>query len=316
MNEREDVEIKTALESNLHSEEPSEELMRNLRVMAKKPVRSHKAWWQSKLAWAGTVAAIAAIGALTLMPTKASAKTYDRILQAAGSIDAFQFLINDHKDGKHGRVSIAGSEGNVCITTDEGTVFQVNKGVMKTYDPAKNTVTEMNLGGFIDQKTIMEGMKAGMSEAMKEMDLKQMLKDYEQKYGRDHIDISGAQEENGRKVYYVTLDDKEGKNRVEMTVDYDKDLPVRIAVEGKNDEGTWTQETLMEMRFGAEVDPADLEGNIPANAKREEMDVGDMIGDAFKEMGAHGKLDFNGKEFSVGEKPKTHKGGVLGAEKP
>lgn len=284
MNQHEDKELESAMSHLAKDQEPSEALMRNLRVMASTATRTRRAWWQNpRLAAFGAGAAALAIIAMTLTPAKASAKTYDMLIQAANTVHNFQLVVNSKEKGKQEHVSIAGTTGKFVIKTSEGPIIRIAEGEMEVYDPGENTVTHIKSGGMIDGKMIQEQVEAGIAEGLKEMNLQKMLKDYERQYGRENIHISPIVEEGGKAVYRVLLSSPKEPQRVTLTVDAKSDLPVRIIAEEKGEKSGWSEEANIEMKYGADVDPNLLEPDFPAKAKHETIDIGKLMSDGFKE---------------------------------
>ena len=284
MNEKQEIEIEAALNATLHSHEPSQALLRRLRVAGQESTRRRRHWWQSRFALVGTGAAGLAIAAMVLMPTKAVAKTYEGIVTAAGKVNAFQFSVETTDDhGKRERFSIAGADGMARMMTDDGTLLQVSHGKLEIYEPKDNTVTRFDYGDFVNDEVILEAIKAGLAEGLKQIDLKQMLKDYEAKYGKDRIRIDPVITEDGQNVYHVFLTDREQNDRVEMTVDASTDLPIRLDIEERSPTRAWKKETVMRMRFGSEVDASALDGGIPKSAKIVDMNLGSLMSKAIQE---------------------------------
>lgn len=262
---------------------PSADLKRKLRVAARE-TQPRALWWRSPLAGplslAGTVAAVVVV--TTMLPAKASAKTYDLIVAAAQRVNAFQFSIVTDENSKHEVFTIAGSDGHVVMRTGESTVMEIDPGSMSMYDQTSNTVTRFKYGSLAAAEDIAKEVQSGLAEGMKEMDLKKMLREYEQKYGSGGIRISPVMRENGRGVYHVTLASQNQPERVEMTVDATTDLPERLQVFSKDGSRGWRTSVSMEMRFGARVDDRLLRSSIPKDAKVQTIDMGAMVGDAMK----------------------------------
>jgi hypothetical protein len=284
MNEvtNQDQDIVEALRRNLPSEEPSEGLQRNLRLMARKAVTPKVRWWRTALPVACTLAAGAAVVALTLVPSQASAKSFAKLMSAVEQISSFQMTIDSTENGKHEVFSIAGVDGKFAMRADDGVILQFDADSLRFYDPEENVVTRFHLGGLVDAKMIAEKMQAGMEEGFKRSDLKQMLKEFEQKYGKEHIKISPIRSEDGHDVYDVHLEAPNEPERVDMMVNAATDLPERMLVEEKNSAGQWQHEATMEMRFGQRVDPKLLTPTFPANAKKVDVDINDLVSGAMK----------------------------------
>ena len=295
-----DLDIKEALNMSLVTEEPSQELLRELRVMASNVTPSKRPWWQPGLAIAGAAAVTVGVVTLTMTPSKATAHTFDSLMAAAAQVNAFQFNVNAHENGHETKVDIQGSNGRFSIKTDEGALMEFNKGVMKIYDPKENTLTELSVGTMFNPDMIANAVQTGISEGMKELDLKKKLKEYEQKYGKDHIQISPVTTENGHQVYHVTMEAPDEPSVVKMLVDATTDLPEKIQVKGKNGSD---EDTDVEMRFGGPERGENIPMQFPKNAKKVTIDLGAMIGDAMKEMGGNMKdsdKNFKGPESMKG----------------
>lgn len=281
MNEEKEIQI--ALMPAPMDREAPEELKRKLRVMAHQKGRRRTSMWSlSPVALVG----VTALGmvAITMMPAKASARTFDLVVAAAQSINAFQFSVVSNENAKREVITIAGSDGHVYMRSEGGTFFQLDPGSMTIYEPESKSVMRFKFGNLVDAKQVMNMVQSGIAEGMKEVDLKKMLKEYEAKYGRENIQISPV----SQGVYHVTLAAKDQPERVEMTVDASSNLPLRLVVD-KQDGGRWHNEVTMEMRFGNRVDRSLLRSTIPANVKVEEIDLGSMVGDAMKGIEGLGK---------------------------
>jgi len=279
----EDKDIQIALMPAPMDREAPEELKRKLRTMAREKTRRRTSWWSlSPIALVG----VTALGmvAVTMLPTKAAAKTFDLVVAAAQQVNAFQFSVVSNEKAKREFITIAGSDGRVYMHSAEGTFFQIEPGSMTVYEPETKEAMRFKFGNLVDAKQVMDMVHQGISEGMKEFDLKKMLKEYEAKYGRDNIRISPV----SQGAYHVTLASNQEPERVEMTVDASTNLPERLVVDSR-DGGNWHNEVTMEMRFGARVDSSLLHSNIPANAKVQEIDLGSMVGDAMKGMENLGK---------------------------
>jgi len=280
MNENiEDKDIRDALMANLSMTEPTDDLTRKLRVMAKETARPKKAWLTRGIALAGTAAACAVI-ALSLAPTKASAHSFEMLVSAAQQIHSFQLSVTSAEDGQNKPITIAGVDGRFVMRADDGLILQFDNGSLQFYDAKENTVTKFSLGPVLDTKSIAEQAKKGMGEALKGVDLKKMLKEYEDKYGKDHIKISPVQ--NGS--YFVDMEAPNDPEKIHMTVEAATDLPTQVLVQKKSATGAWAQNVRIDMKYGAKVDPLFLKPNFPANAKRVTLDLGNMVGDAMREF--------------------------------
>ena len=281
-----DLDIQEAMKMSAITEEPSEQLLRELRVMASKVTPAKRPWWQPGLAIAGAAAVTVGVVTLTMTPSKATAHTFDSLMAAAAQVNAFRFTVNSHENGHETKVAIQGSDGRFSIKTDEGAQMEFNKGLMRIYDPHENTLTELNVGSVVDPEMIANEVQAGIAEGMKELDLKKKLAEYQQKYGKDHIQISPVTSENGHQVYHVTMEAPDEPSVVKMLVDANTDLPEKIQVNGKNKSDN---DSVVEMQFGVPARGENIPMQFPKNAKKVTIDIGAMLGEAMKQMGGDPK---------------------------
>lgn len=279
MNDKLENEIQNALQPA----PMDEKLTRRLRVLAHETPSRRRNPFYLPASMAAGVAAVVVV--TTMLPAKASAKSFDLIVAAAQRVDAFQFSIVSNENAKREYITIAGSGGQVYMRAGDSAVMEFGPGSMSVYDPDEKKVMRFKLGGLVDVDTIAREVRSGVAEGLKEMDLKKMLQDYRQKYGEKGVRISPITSEGGRRVYHVTLASQSEPERVEMTVDAATDLPDKLQVVTKGARPLLT----MEMRFGARVDPRFLRSSIPAGAKVEEIDLGAMVGDAMKGIETLGK---------------------------
>lgn len=282
MKEDNEDQIQIALQPAPMDRAPSEDLLRRLRVLAHEtPQKSKLGWLKLAVPAGAAVAAASLIAVTTMMPAKASARTFDLIEEAAAQVNSFQFSVISNEQNKHEAFTIAGSDGHVYMRTGEGGLMEVTPGAMSIYDPTERTVTRIKFGTSMDAQEVAKQIQSGISQGLKEIDLKQMLKDYKTKYGSDGVQISPIAVEDGQRVYHVTLANKNEPERVEMTVDADSNLPAKLEVEQK-DGASWKSNVKMEMRFGIRVDQGLLRADFPKDVKVEEIDLGSMIGGAMK----------------------------------
>lgn len=279
---------------------PSENLVRKLRVLGQEtPLRTP--WWRSPFIGPATVAAtFAAIFTVTTMlPAKASAKSFDLIVAAAQNINAFQFTIHSSKEAKPEAFTIAGTDSQVFMHGGAGEAIHIEPTAMSIYDPKEQKVTRFKFPQIEGAKDIMKEIQSGIAQGLKEMDLKKMLAEYRQKYGSANAKIGPVIPENGHLVYHVWLSSPEEPERVEMTVNASSDLPERLQVDSRDGTTRWRNEMTMELRFGANVDRSLLHSSVPAGVKVEEIDINSMMGDALKEIGKAFEDEGNAKK----EKP-------------
>ena len=279
MNEDLDTPIHDALAPLRADREPSADLVHRLRVGARETARKplwRRARFSVPVMTGAAFAAVLAVG--TMLPTKASAKSFGLIVNAAQRIDAFQFSILSNDGGKRETFTIAGSDGRTVIRSDDHTIMELGAGSMSVYDPGENKVTRFKYGSLTEASGFLKEMQSGLAEGIKEMDLKKTLREYAERYGESGIRISPVVREDGRSVYHVSLASSDEPERVEMTVDAATDLPERLEVRDRDGHDS----TVMEMRYGDRVDASLLRSSIPLGAKVEEIDLGALASGALK----------------------------------
>ncbi len=287
MNPDSDKTMENALAPSPVEREPSDELMRRLRTMAREKPR--RTWWRSgrALPFAMVAGTVAVVFATTMIPAKASAKSFDMVVRAAQRINAFQFSILTDESPKREALTIAGSDGHVYLQTDGDGSMEIGPNGISAYDRKANKLTRFKFGNLVDPATAAQMAGAVQSElaaGLKEMDLKKVLEEYRRKYAASGVHVSPVEREDGRDVYHVLLASPSEPERVEMTVDAATDLPETLEV-ATQEGGRWKRALRMEMRFGARVESRLLRSPVPAGAKVEEIDLGAMVGDATKEIG-------------------------------
>ena len=57
------------------------------------------------------------------------------------------------------------------VRADKGALMQFDSTAFKIYDPTKNSILVMKLGGLVDAKTVAKEMQSGMADAFDQMDL-------------------------------------------------------------------------------------------------------------------------------------------------
>ncbi|RYG36536.1 hypothetical protein EON81_09515 [bacterium] len=270
MNHEDDTPIELALNS-LPMDGPSEDLRRRVRVAAREtPVR--RALWRSPLIGSLVATAVVAgivVGA-SLMPVKASAKSFDLIVAAAQRVNAYQFSVRTTGGGVSESFSIVGQDGRITMKGSEGMLMRFEPGSMTVYDPEQKSIVRFKFKGLAFMDELSKRSQDELSQGLDGMDLKEMLAEYRQKYGSKGIRISGISNENGHRVYRVLLATPDQPERIEMTVDAATDLPERLNVESKDGKS----QVDMSIRYGAQVDPELLKAEFPKNIKVEEIDLG------------------------------------------
>lgn len=276
--ESHDQDVRDLFDRAFAHEEPSPELLRRLRT---KTMESKRKSWRPRLAVVATGIAVLAIATFTLAPTQATAKTFEKIVAAADQVNAFQFRIHSRDNGKTEDVVITGREGEFAIKASEGAIVKFSGGAMKVYDPDEKQIVTFKVGDAKDMAKIAGEMHKGISEGLHEMDLKKLLRDYEQKYGKDHIKISPVGFDG---TYTVVLEAPQEPERITMRVNAANDLPESLKVEEKDRSGRTNEVTEIEMRFGNEVPAGDLNVEFPKDAKEMNLDFSGIAGEAMKEI--------------------------------
>jgi len=285
----EDKDIHEALNSLVPDPEPSPEMLRKLRFAAR-VTKERKAPWVGRLSMVAIGFAAVATGILVLMPTKSEAKTLDKFVRAVDQTNAFQFRIESKVAGDSGSLSIAGQDGTVTMRTNDGALMEFRTGELSIYDAEEKTITRMKVGKYLPMDEIAKGVKAGMAEGLKKMDIKKILKDYQKENGADKVQISPVRSEGTRRVYDVALASAKQTDRITFKVDAATDLPYRMEVSAPDGNGRYRETVLMEMRFGNDVDQSALRANFPANAKVQEIDLGGMVDGVIKGAENLGKM--------------------------
>lgn len=290
----EEEEIQEMLQRSVASEEPPIELQRKLQLMAREASKPKRRWWTSRKTIAAfTAAAAVMVFTFTMVPSQASAKSYDSLVAAAQKVNAFQFSIDSFEEGaKREKFTVTGADGKFAIkaTGDDGIILQFDRDSLKLYDAKDNVVTQFKLGGFVDAKMVAQQMQQGLEMGFKHLDLKKMLADYEQKYGKDHIRISRVRTENGRSIYDALMEAPNDPERVRVYVDAGTDLPYRIIAERRVPNGAWNVTSKIDLRYGAEVDRHNFGAEIPANAKTMEVDMMGLFKGAKQSVNSLGPL--------------------------
>jgi hypothetical protein len=290
----EEGEIRAMLQKSMAGDEPPTELQRKLQLMAREASKPKRSWWTSRKAiMAFTAAAAAMVMALTMTPTQAVAKSYDSLVAAAQKVNAFQFSIDSIEPGqKREKFTVTGADGKFAIkaTGEEGIILQFDRDSLNLYDAKQNVVTKFKLGGFVDAKMIAQQMQRGLEAGFKHLDLKKMLADYEKRYGKDHIRISRVRTENGRSIYDAVMEAPNDPERVRVYVDAATDLPYRIIAERRHAQGGWNVASIIDLRYGAEVDRRNFGAEIPADAKTTEVDIQGLFMGAKQSVNSLGPL--------------------------
>lgn len=318
-NNQEDREIQELMKEAPLSHETPSRLKYKLQAAAVGPRVRHTSPWHSRFAVAGIAAIVllavgvgTGIGLYGTPTLTAQAKTFQKVVNAMNNLDAFQLVVRA-KDANNGdEVNIAYTDGKFNLSTREGTVMRIEGTTMEVFDPKKNEIVEMNLGGVVDPKMIAGQIQESMRKGIEEFDIKKMLEDMEKEYGKENVHVGPIQHKSGRSTYDIKLEKPNGPERIFMTVDADNDIPVRISVE-RLQNGSYTAVSDIELRFGNDIDPNLVITEFPANAKRTKIDLGKMIeqgmqgmdgdmkglGETMKQLGESFKDKGEGKKLDI-----------------
>jgi hypothetical protein len=103
------------------------------------------------------------------------------------------------------------------------------------------------------------------------------MADYREKYGDHNISVSPVTKLDGRDVYTVRLQSPNEPERVAITADALTDLPVHVVADKRDDNGVWGNEATIDLKFDGAVDENLLNVEFPANARRVEMNLNELM---------------------------------------
>jgi hypothetical protein len=274
-------EVACAFQTAFAHDEPSVELLRRLQVKANEAYRRPSFRWTPRLrsvvALAGTLAVAGAVVLMTLTPSKAAAKSFALVQQAVDQVRSFQLLIHTKDEGKDTTFSIAAIDGRFAMRTSKGPVMKLDGKTMEIYSPQDNSVTSFKFAGMPGAETMMDQIQSGIAKGMKEIDIKKMMADYREKYGDHNISVSPVTKLDGRDVYTVRLQSPNEPERVAITADALTDLPVHVVADKRDDNGVWGNEATIDLKFDGAVDENLLNVEFPANARRVEMNLNELM---------------------------------------
>lgn len=297
----EDKEIQDLLRETPMGQTTPEDLKRRLRVMASGSKLRSQSRWAPRFAFMS--AGLVVIAALTLMfwPATASAKSFQKVIDATNMIKTFRLAIRVLEGGKEENVIVQGGEGIVDVQAPEGTHVQFADNEIRVYEAKKNELNVVKLGGMFDEQMIERVVREGVNQGLGQLDVKKMLAQFKDEFGGQNAKVSDVFEQDGQMVYTVDLSSPKESERVKITVDADSDLPLRIQVNGEH-------EVDVRVEFGHAIDIQPMEKIVPKDAKRTEVDLSKMIQGGMEELGKglqkgmNQGLKFNSKEFEKGMK--------------
>lgn len=270
MNEEEYIRKK--LTETLHSQEPSPELMRSLRGVAHRQAPK-RLFLNPRWGYGVAAVAIAGAAAMTLLPSRASAKSYEGLLRAANQVNAFQFTLKTGESSDKTTITVAGADGKFAIRSNDGAIIQFDSDSLRFYNPEANVVARFRLYGFVDAEHIVKQAQSSMADALDKLDLKKLLTDYRAKYGADHISISPVT----NNAYDVNFASPDSPEKVAVHVNASTDLPSNIVISVKGADGNWRQSSTIDLQFGPEVAANSVPATFPADAKQMNIGVNDLI---------------------------------------
>ena len=145
----EDRDIQELMRVAPMSEETPVELKSRLHRLAGMTRVRRPSVWPMRLAMAG-VAAIAVIGiGITMLPTRAEAKSFAKVREAADEINRVQLTIQDAENGEKHDCVLAATNDAFLLRTDD-MVMQLTTQSMNIYDAKKNELAEMKWPGGVD----------------------------------------------------------------------------------------------------------------------------------------------------------------------
>jgi hypothetical protein len=281
----EESEIQNLMEQAPSGTTPPE-LMANLRLMATAPRRAPSIW-PARIAMVGLAAVAATAIVVSMTPRTASARSFQRVVSAVDGENGFSFSMSgsglDDKSGKFaGKFSMSGTDHSFKMHADDGTIMEMNLNQMRIYDPKKNEVLVLQLGGVIDMKQAAKEFSSNIDKAVEQMDIKKMLSNMEKEYGKENVKISPLLQRFGKTMYTVDLEKPGQPDHVHIDVNADTDLPEKIEMSKVQPDGNVQQEMVIQIRFGGAAVPETDHAEIPANAKVNELNIGKLMQDGLK----------------------------------
>lgn len=249
-----------------------EELKGRLMAMAAGAKRTREWTWTPRIAAVAAAAIVLAALTMLLWPASASARTFQRVVDATNHTKTFSIAVDEPGKRAGNHVRIVGAGPRVQIRTDDGGCAQVDGGKLSVYDPKQNCLTVLNIGGMVDPKALGQIIEEGIGEGLKQYDVKKMLGEFKARYGEENARVSDTFAENGREVYTIEFQDQKGSSGAKITVDAGTSLPTRIQVH--EDRGSNVD---LRMEFGVDVQIRPIEEMVPKDATRQEFDLGELL---------------------------------------
>lgn len=275
MPENDDRVFRELLEEAPMGSEAPDSLKRKLRSYAAYSRVRKARPWVSRLVIASACAVGLLAGTMLMWPTSASAKTFEKVLNATNRAKSFQISVDVTEGASRKRVILTGATGLLDLRTEDGKHAQLALGKVCVYDPDEQTLTVLKFGDSEQMKALAEVAREGLTEGLEQFDVKKMLAEFKARYGEDNGKVSDIYTEDGRQVYAIQLQSPKDASSVKITVDADTDLPFRI--QARDQSG---QDADMRIEFGVNPRIEPLEQTVPKNVTRREVDLGDVMNKA------------------------------------
>jgi len=252
------------------------DLKAKLRLMAAGAGNRRPSRWPAILATGGVAAVAIVAFSLSMAPSRSW--SFQKIVNAVDHQNTFQLSVSSSDQNPDHRVQIAVDDGQFTVRAGDAIIrFKGDK--MEMYNPKDNTDTELSLSGIIDPKTLARQINSGLEQGMKQMDIKKMIDEFGERYGKDNIRVSPIMQKFGKSFYEVDLQKPGEAQRVHMVVNAENDLPEHIDVSGSRGP---SENVSIDLQFGGEIDPGMANLQIPANAIHKDIDVAKMIQEGIK----------------------------------
>jgi outer membrane lipoprotein-sorting protein len=281
----EDRELEELLKETPIGAQAPDELKRRLRTMAAGAGRRKEWTWTPRIAVVAAAGIVLAALTMLLWPTPASARTFQKVLDATNQTKTFSITVDETGRREQNDVKIVGAGGRLEIQTGKGVRVQIDGGKLSMYDPKENCLTVIKLGELVDPQILGQVVQQGIGEALKQADVKKLLEGFKTQYGEANGRISDTFLENDRKVYTIEFKDSTGPSGAKITVDADSSLPTRIQV---HDERGSNVDLRMQLGGAVQIEP--LDASVPKDATRKELDLGNLMRQGPALAGAMGQL--------------------------
>ncbi len=216
--------------------------------------------------------------AIFFVPRPGTTGAWALMKQAVNEITSFQMELRTENEKV---MRIAAANNRFAMNMGDGTMMYIDNTSMQIFDPKENAVTKMKF----PEGTGAEIPDIG-KEITKEFNLKEMIAEFEKKYGKGKIKVQPPRSENGREVYDILMGDRTAQGQAKMTVDSATNLPIHLWLPKDQNDSDGAVEMIM--RYN---DPVDVTPHFPVGVKINEIDLGKL-----KELGEDVGKDI-GKAF-------------------